>query len=150
MADTATWTALTGADNPVEVITASVNMIAGAAIKRNMVVAFAATGVSGTVHPAVSGTTGAVVGVAMNDADSGEYVPVALDGSVMTVREGAGAAIDAGDYVAADDAAATGCVKGVDVTATNYDCVGIAIDDISANGLGRIIVRPQAVTKAAS
>jgi hypothetical protein len=150
MADTTTWTAITGADNPVEVLGPTCNFTAGAAIKRNMVVAFAATGVSGTVHPAVSGTTGAVVGVALTDAAIGKKVAVALDGSVVTVREGAGSTIDAGDYVAADDAAATGCVKGIDTTATNYDVIGIAIDDFSANGLGRIIVRPQAVTKAAS
>ena len=150
MADTATWTALTGADNPVEVLGTSVNMIAGADIKRGMVVAFAATGASGTVQPAVAGTTGPVLGVALNDADSGKLCPIALDGCVVTVREGSGNAIDAGDTVAADDAAATGCVKVAATDATLSEVVGIAIDDIAANGLGRIVVRPQLITKAAT
>lgn len=150
MADTSTWTAITGANNPVEVLGATVNLTAGAAIKRNMVVAFAATGVSETVQPAVSGTTGPVVGVALNDAASGEKVVVAISGSVVIVREGAGAALDAGDWVAADDAAATGCVKALDTTATNYDRVGQLIDDLAANGLARIIISTGPTTKAAS
>jgi len=150
MADTATWTELTGADNPVEVLGPTVNLIAGAAIKRNMVVAFAATGVSGTVHPAVSGTTGPVAGVAITDAAIGERVVVALSGCVVTVREGAGSALDAGDWVAADDAAATGCVKALDTTATNYDRVGQLLDDLAANGLARIVVSLGPTTKAAT
>jgi hypothetical protein len=73
---------------------------AGAAILSGQVVAFADTGVSGTVHPATT-STGAVVGVALHSqATVGEDVTVALDTSIVTVMMAADdSAIDAGHWV---------------------------------------------------
>ncbi|GEM_PF-1280858 len=72
---------------------------AGATILMDQVVAFADTGVSGTVHPATT-STGAVVGVALNSATSGQDVTVAMDGSIVTVTmEADDSAIDAGHWV---------------------------------------------------
>lgn len=147
MADTGTWTALT----QVQLYEGKViTLTAGGAISAGMVVAFAGTGVSRTVQAAVTGTTGPVVGVAVTDAASGDEVAVEVCGGIVKVTEGAGAAIDAGDYVMADDAAATGCVKVAVATATISDGVGQAIDDIGANGSGYIIVKPFTIQKAAS
>ena len=50
---------------------------------------------------------------------------VALVGSIVTVCEGAGVAIDAGDPVADDDNALGGCVKTAVTTATGYR-IGLA------------------------
>ena len=72
---------------------------AGAAILMGQVVAFADTGVSGTIHPATT-STGAVVGVALNSATTGQDVTVAMDGSIVTVTMAADdSAIDAGHWV---------------------------------------------------
>jgi len=73
---------------------------AGAAILMGQVVAFADTGVSGTVHPATT-STGAVVGVALNSqATVGGDVTVAMDGSIVTVMMAADdSAVDAGHWV---------------------------------------------------
>jgi hypothetical protein len=147
MADTATWTDIS---NPVVVLGPTVNLKSRIAAKAGMVAAFAATGVSGQVEPAVSGTTGPVVGVYMNDVAAGKMATIGTSGSVIYVREGAGAALDAGDYVAADDAAATGCVKALDTTATNYDRVGMLLDDLAANGTARCLILPGPTTKAAA
>lgn len=120
--------------------------IAGAAILEGQVVGFAATGVSRGVIPTDTDASAGVVGVAMHDAASGAKVAVALVGSVIKVCEGKGAAIDAGDFVQTCDIA--GCVKTMVVTAAG-EGVGIAIDDIAANGTGYIIVAPFAFGKGA-
>lgn len=146
MADTATFPTIKQVlhnDGPTYGFTA------GAAIKAGQVVAYAAAGTSETVIPAVAGTTGAPIGVAFLPAASGAPVAVALVGSIVTTCEGAGAAIDAGDYVADDDAAAGGCIKTAVTTATGY-AIGIALEDIAANGTGKILVQPQQITKAAT
>lgn len=146
MADTATWTTIS------HVLDSGTNLqtfTAGADIKAGMVVAYASTGVSDTVHPAVAGTTEAPIGVAIIDADSGDMVTVACEGCIVYVREGTGNAIDAGHWVSDDDAAATGCVKTAVTTATGYG-IGIAVDDIAANGSGRIKINPSLISKAAS
>ena len=122
---------------------------AGAAIKAGQVVAFAATGVSMTVIPAVAGTTAEPIGVAIIPAAAGAPVTVALVGSIVTVCEGAGVAIDAGDPVADDDNALGGCVKTAVTTATGYR-IGLALDNIAANGTGKILVQPQIITKEAT
>lgn len=72
----------------------------GAAILMGQVVAFADTGVSGTVHPATT-STGAVVGVALNSCTAaGQDVTVAMDGSIVTVTmEADDSAVDAGHWV---------------------------------------------------
>jgi hypothetical protein len=147
MADTATWTDIS---NPVESIGQTINMKSRIAAKAGMAAAFAATGVSNQVEPGVSGTTGPAVGAYMTDVAAGALATILVDGSIVVMREGAGVAIDAGDYVSIDDAAATGCIKGLDTTATNYDRIGQALDDIPANGSGRVIIRPGPTTKAAA
>lgn len=122
---------------------------AGAAIKAGQVVAYATTGVSMTVIPAVAGTTAEPIGVAIIPAAKDAPVTVALVGSIVTVCEGAGVAIDAGDPVADDDNSLGGCVTTAVTTATGYR-IGIALEDIAANGTGKILVQPQIITKAAS
>ena len=122
---------------------------AGAAIKAGQVVAFAANGVSMTVIPAVAGTTAEPIGVAIIPAAKDAPVTVALVGSIVTVCEGAGTAIDAGDPVADDDNTLGGCVKTAVTTATGYR-IGIALEDIAKNGTGKILVQPQIITKAAT
>ena len=122
---------------------------AGADILAGQVVAYATTGVSMTVIPAVAGTTAEPIGVAIIPAAEDAPVTVALVGSIVTVCEGAGVAIDAGDPVADDDNTLGGCVKTAVTDATGYR-IGIALDDIAANGTGKILVQPQIITKAAS
>lgn len=130
-------------DGPTYGFTAGDDILAG------QVVAFATTGVSMTVIPAVAGTTAEPIGVAIIPAAAGAPVTVALVGSIVTVCEGAGVAIDAGDPVADDDNTLGGCVKTAVTDATGYR-IGIALDDIAANGTGKILVQPQIITKAAS
>jgi hypothetical protein len=115
---------------------------AGAAILAGQVVAFHGTGVTDTVHPCVAGTTEAPVGVALYSAAKDALVAVAGNGSVLKVCEGAGAAIDAGHGVMVDDTA--GCViTGTDAAAAWW--VGVAQEDIAANGTGYIEVQIQHV-----
>jgi hypothetical protein len=147
MSDTTTWTAIS---EVIEVLGSTVNLKSRIAAKAGMVAAFAATGVSGQVEPAVSGTTGPVVGVYVNDVAAGKMAVIGTYGTVIKVQEGAGSALDAGDWVAADDAAATGCVKALDTTTTNYDRVGMLLDDLAGNGTARCLVSPGVTTKAAS
>lgn len=122
---------------------------AGADILAGQVVAYATTGVSMTVVPAVAGTTAEPIGVAIIPAAKDAPVTVALVGSIATVCEGAGVAIDAGDPVADDNNALGGCVKAAVTTATGYR-IGIALEDIAANKTGKILVQPQIITKAAT
>jgi hypothetical protein len=147
MADTGTWVVQTNVEKLEGTV---VTMTAGADIYAGMVVAFAGTGVSWTVQPCVAGTTGPVAGVAVTDALSGEVVSVCVIGGIYKVLEGPGTGIDAGDFVEADDAAATGCVKVAVVTGTISDGVGQALEDIAANGSGYIVVKPFTIQKAAT
>ena len=116
--------------------------IAGAAIKAGQVVAFATTGVSDTVHPAIAGTTAQPIGVAIIPAAAGAPVTVALVADDTT-------AIDAGEAVADDDNAVGGTVAAAATTATGY-AIGVTIEDIPKAGSGKIIVMPQIITKAAT
>lgn len=146
MADTATFPTIKQVlhnDGPTYGFTA------GAAIKAGQVVAYAAAGTSETVIPAVAGTTAEPIGVAIIPAAKDAPVTVALVGSIVTVCEGAGVAIDAGDPIADDDNALGGCVKNAVTTATGYR-IGIALEDIAANKTGKILVQPQIITKAAT
>jgi hypothetical protein len=147
MGDTATWTEIS---DPLEAIGCTVNLKSRIAAKAGMVAAFADTGVSGQVEPAVSGTTGPVVGIYINDVAALGMAVIGTYGTVIKVREGAGSALDAGDWVAADDAAATGCVKALVLTSTNYDRVGMLLDDLAGNGTARCLVSPGVTTKAAT
>jgi len=122
---------------------------AGATIKAGQVVAFAATGVSDTVHPAIAGTTAQPIGVAVIPAASGDPVTVALVGSVVTVANATDSSIDAGEAVAASNNPVGGTVTLAVTTATGY-VIGVTIEDIAGSGTGKIIVMPQIITKAAS
>ncbi len=124
--------------------------IAGADIKAGQVVAFATTGVSYTVHPAIAGTTAQPIGVAIIPAAAGAPVTVALVGSIVTVVNADDAtAIDAGEAVADDDNTVGGTVAAAATTATGY-AIGVTIEDIPKAGSGKIIVMPQIITKAAT
>jgi hypothetical protein len=118
------------------------------AVKAGQVVAFAATGVSGAVIPAVKGTSGQPIGVALYGADAGKMVSVACNGCICKVaNSSATTAIDAGDLVYDDDAAPAGTVcavpvlgGGVAVGVVQY-LVGEAIDIIAGDNVGRILVK---------
>jgi len=127
--------------------------IATTAVTAGQVVAFAATGVSGAVIPAVKGTSGQPIGVALYGAAAGSLVTVACSGCICNVaNNSATGAIDAGDLVYDDDALNGGTVCIVPVqaggTATGLVqyLVGIAIDIIAANSYGRILVKCETTT----
>jgi hypothetical protein len=143
MADIAAWVAIRN------VLCEGNNIgrfIAEGTIKAGMVVAFNTTGVSFSVLAVTKGTTGACVGVAIEDAVSGEIVAVAMDGCIVNVENGDDtAAIDAGDICEGYGVTTTGTVQ----TAVVMDAgvilvmkyqVGIAVDIIAAAGTGRMLV----------
>lgn len=125
---------------------------AGAAITAGMVVAFATTGVSKTVHPAKKGTTGQVVGVALYTVASGAKVAVALAGSIVDCANADDTTgIDAGDWVEANDNAVTGTVSAVSTTASTTsaasdDVLGIALEDIAGDSYGSVLILPALYT----
>ncbi len=120
---------------------------AGATIKAGMVVAFALTGVSETVHPAIKGTTGTVAGVAAEDASTGEWFTVYEDGAVVYVANADGTTgIDAGAIVEVNDNAVGGTVSAVATAGTSggevsANVVGTVIEDIAGGSTGRMIIR---------
>lgn len=123
------------------------------AVKAGQVVAFAATGVSGAVNPALKATTGQPIGVALYDAAAGKDVAVACNGCICYVANfSTTVAIDAGDLLYDDDCAVGGTVclvpvqAGGTVTGLVQYLVGIAIDDIAASGTGRILVKCETTT----
>ncbi len=129
------------------------NYTAGAAIKAGQLVAFHGTGVSRTVHPAVKGTTGMPIGVALYGASSGAQVAVAEDGCKVYVANADGTTgIDAGDPLEDNDNAVGGTVSALALAgalAMRY-CAGYAIDDIAGGGTGVMKVQPHIVIDAAS
>lgn len=123
------------------------DMKAGAAILAGQVVAIHGTGVDYTVHPAVSGTTNGIIGVALfSQSTVGGHVAVAGTGTICLVCEGAGSAVDAGDEIMGDDVA--GCVITGVVTSAAWH-VGIAITDGSANGTFYALINPVYLPKGA-
>ncbi|MFA7167783.1 MAG: hypothetical protein WC096_02675 [Sphaerochaetaceae bacterium] len=137
--------------NPTDdgMVAGSFTFIAGAAIKAGQVVAFAATGVSKTVHPALKGTTGQVLGVALYGAASGAKVAVALVGSIVDcVNADDTTAIDAGGWVEANDNAIGGTVSeavltSATIASANINIIGIALEDIAGAGHGSVLIVPQ-------
>lgn len=117
---------------------------AGAAIKKGQAVAIHGTGVNETVHPAVKGTTASVEGVALADAKQGEYVPVAGPGCVVLMANADDTtAIDAGSGVEDNDNAVGGTISALPANsgsaiAAYANLVGVAIDDIPGDGVGRV------------
>lgn len=126
---------------------------AGAAITAGQVVAIHGTGVDKTVHPAVKGTTGRPVGVALYTVASGEKVAVAGPGCrVYVANAESNVAIDAGDPLEDNDNAVGGTVSALALAgalAIRW-CVGYADDDIAVSGTGVMTVFPHMVIDAAS
>ena len=126
-----------------------IDCIAGSAILAGQVVTFNATGVDWTVEPVDSDTSlvAPMLGVALySQATTGGHVAVASVGSIVKVCEGAGADIDAGDFLMASGAA--GCV----ITATDgadAAYLGIAMTDIAKNATGYALICPQYAGKGA-
>ena len=128
------------------------DIIAGAAIKAGQVVAYARTGVSNTVHPAVKGTTGGIAGVAAYDIASGARGTIYTNGAIVYVANADDTtAIDAGDLVEHNDNAVGGTVSAlVGVAATTAagealynDVLGYALDDIAGGATGRVMIQMQ-------
>ena len=135
-----------------------VSFVSAGTIKAGMVVAFAATGVSMSVNPAVKSTTGQPIGVALNDATSGQYVAVAMNGCICNVVNADDTTdIDAGDIVEDNDNAIGGTVSTVSlmdagvVLVLKYQ-VGIMPDINTAatvgGGISRMLVQCGTFTAA--
>lgn len=126
-----------------------IDCIAGAAILAGQTVTFNATGVDWTVEPTDSDTSfiSPMVGVALySQATVGGHIAIASVGSIVKMCEGAGSAIDAGDFLM--PSAAAGCViTAVDSADAAY--IGIAMTDFAANGLGYGLVVPTYAAKGA-
>jgi len=132
---------------------ALMNLTAGATILAGQVVAFAGTGVSNTVHPAVKGTTAQPIGVALYGAVVGGHVAVAGPGCIVEVANADETVIDTGDILEDNDNAVGGTVSTAArvitgaVAVVQYQ-IGIAVGDISANSTGKMLVMPGLMTAA--
>lgn len=110
---------------------------AGAAILGGQIVAFAASGTSGTVQPATSSLS-APVGVALYSAASGAKVAVAGNGSVLKVELSADDGVaDAGDWLGVSTVAGCAIVQDGAIAAhagegAGLYPIGIAQEDIAA------------------
>ena len=123
---------------------------ATAAVKAGEVVAFAGTGLSGAINPAVKGTTAQPIGVALDDAAAGTMVTVACNGCIVYVANfSTTVALDSGDIVE-DNANAVGGTVGLaaltstaggGTVATVRYTVGVMIDKVVASGTGRMLVK---------
>lgn len=125
--------------------------VGATAVKAGMVVAFAATGVTDTIIPALKGTTGSIAGVAANDAAVGAWVNVYEDGAVVYVANADSATgIEAGDIVEHNDNAVGGTVS-TKVQATTpatgatliNDVLGYAVEAIAGGSTGRVKIAIQ-------
>ena len=128
---------------------------AGADITAGQVVAFHGDGVSKTVHPAVNGTTGTVVGVALYSVSSGAEAAVACRGCQAKIANGESDATgDAGDPVQVYGTTTPGTVKAAAVVidstgnATIRAIVGFLIEDMANSGTPIIDVCPGFITTA--
>lgn len=150
-------TAITAFPTIRNVIEAGSNILtfkAGATVKAGQVVAFEATGVSRQVIPAVKGTTGQPIGVAVYGVSSGAQVAVAMDGCLVTVANADDTTgIDAGDPLEDNIAAVGGTVSAAALSeagavAVVKSLVGIALDDIAGGGTGVMKVMCGKITAA--
>jgi len=154
MADTGAWSTLTQDDI---LVTGNniINMKAGEALTAGQIVGHAAAG-DGKAY-AMDLTAGEnAVGVVLYDVASGAQAAIATVGCIVRLREGTGNAIDAGDWLEQDDNSAKGMVKTftprADLASTIIDgsndttieetthLVGMAMEDIDANGEGRCLI----------
>lgn len=122
---------------------------AGSTIKAGMVVAYARTGVTDTVHPHIKGTTGSIVGVAAEDAATGDWLNVYEDGAVCYLANADDTTvIDAGAVVEGNDNAVGGTISAAAGAATTAegtelmaDVVGVALEDIAGGATGLVKIR---------
>ncbi len=116
-------------------------------IKAGQVVAFTKDGSSREVVPAshsYSGqTSGAVIGVATEDASSGQLFTVAGPGCwVYVANTDDTTAIDAGSWCEASNNSVKGTVMARLESSENHYTVGIALEDIAGGGTGLLLVHP--------
>jgi len=124
-----------------------VEFTATTALTAGQVVAFAATGVSDAVIPAIKATTGQPIGVALYSVAAGAMAGIAMDGCIVYVANAeSDADIDAGDMVEFNDnATAPGAVSTApDVVAATVAVVkyviGYALEPILRSTTGRIMI----------
>lgn len=125
-----------------------IDMVAGGTILAGEVVGFNATGVSNTIEAAIV-THAGCIGVALNDASSGEHVAVATIGCVCMVTEGKGGTIDAGDFIVPAADVAGGVSAYSDAADLASGVCGVALTDFAANGKGKMLVIAGPVVKGA-
>ena len=121
---------------------------AGADIKAGMVVAYADTGVTDTVHPHIKGTTASIAGVAMYDIASGSWGTILTNGAIVYVANADDTTgIDAGAVVEGNDNAVGGTVSAAAYELTTAegeeyknDLLGYAIEDIAGGATGRVMI----------
>ena len=122
-----------------------IKLTATTAIKAGMLANINATGVSGAIDPGVQ--TGTAIGVALFDAGAGEECTIATAGCVVYLNNFSNSAtIDAGDFLASDDAAGKGMVRVVSTATSPYNIIGVAIDDIAVSSSGRVLITPGSYT----
>jgi hypothetical protein len=115
-------------------------------IKAGMAVAFEATGLSDSVVPAIKGTTGQPIGVALYNAAASSLVAVALDGCIVYVANAeSDADIDAGDQLESNDNIVGGTLSTApDVTAGAVAVLkytlGYAMEPILRSTTGRMMI----------
>ena len=127
---------------------------ATSAIKAGMVVAFAATGVSDAVIPAIKLTSGQPIGVALYDAAAATMVAVAMDGCICYVANAeSDADIDAGDMLEFNDNTVGGTVSvapetvAAAVAVIKY-VIGMAMEPILRSTSGRMMISAGLFTNA--
>jgi hypothetical protein len=118
------------------------SMTAGEALKAGQCVGFAATGVANTVVVMDNTSDEYFVGVAVYDAASGAKVAVATVGCVCTVaNENSVSTIEAGKFVSPKTLG--GVIEHTyGGTEGTYTIVGICLDGIAANSIGRVLIIP--------
>lgn len=129
--------------------------IASGTITAGQVVAIDATGVSNTVRAAVAESGEQPVGVALTSSTDGNYVTVALPGSICyVVNADDTTGIDAGDRLETNDCAVGGTVStaavaatgGATVTCHNH-VIGVAIEDIAGGSYGKALINIDTVVQ---
>lgn len=112
-----------------------INMIAGAAITKGMLVGYNATGVDFSVEPALSGSTVCPIGVALySQATVGGKIAIASLGSIVKVQNGVDSALEAGDAIMVDETTA-GTVKAYVSTAGGEEPIGYLLETLPATNV---------------
>lgn len=125
--------AFVGHDPKPRRLGAVLNMIAGAAVTKGMVVAFDATGESFEVHPHIGATTSGPIGVALHSqATVGGKVAVASIGSIVKVQNGYDTALEAGTQIIGSSAQA-GTVLSYVSTTGGEEPVGYLLEALTGD-----------------